>query len=875
MNEMYSYYAFISYKHEDEKWAKWLQKRLENYRLPAALQKLNYPKHLKPIFKDTTDLAPGPLLDSLREKIAASRYLIVICSRNLARESAYVDFEIQTFASFGRMDRIIPFIVDGEPHAQDPQNECFSAFLRSLPVELLAADVTKDGKRLASLKVLAALLQLNADEIINRDARRRKQQYAAFSCAAAVLAITAGMTLSSVLNMTAQANSRQASLYFSQNKYIQAAEAACKSLQIPGHRDELSETAAILRSGVLHEDLRNSNSLFHKEYEIEKYNEDVFLLANSPDADKVAFCDYSRVWIHDTATGELLEVFSYNDDRAAIEEYLGAEIPESFISVGTIGHDETPYEPKKHIEKIEEKESYDVLKFYTAQDRYENLMLIDKASAKWSYTADESLVAVYRGNAYADRPNAICVYSFETDTELPIALPAGMVPKQLRLSPMGKYLFVFASKYSLYVYDVQSGRTVAELCENDENMMSTQVTSILAEDPTQIFFYLPDKIEKYTYADAKPQLKGLFFDTEDIQRVFCYDTQISSDGKKAYIVHEVQDNDYTSFTQYTVFDVQSGAVLWKGIFDTWKEPVCLTPDFSLLLYGASDRIVVYDCNEKAVIFEKDLYSDTVVSVGLNEDGSYGAFATESGRIYGLVKTDNGYETTLIDLVQKEDQFVVSVVTGSDLIFKAGSQMMRYSIASGEKIYSEKYMYQEGSYNITQNHYVDRYSLVKSEKYSNGMFIEHEEVFTEFFFTNYDTAEIYDFGFLWLPCAYSSQTQLFAGFSYTNQMQINSELTMMRLNGMQRETLYTYTPQSTPENVMFDNTGTYVIVLTQKGSEVLDAQSGALLFSLDRTVRIHDGVVYDVSDDLALPAAMPTAKIGTLAEFLARGKEIIK
>lgn len=38
----YKYVAFISYKSEDEKWAKWLQRRIENYRLPATIQrKLN------------------------------------------------------------------------------------------------------------------------------------------------------------------------------------------------------------------------------------------------------------------------------------------------------------------------------------------------------------------------------------------------------------------------------------------------------------------------------------------------------------------------------------------------------------------------------------------------------------------------------------------------------------------------------------------------------------------------------------------------------------------------------------------------------------------------------------------------------------------
>lgn len=32
MKDQYKYWAFISYKREDEKWAKWLQKKLEYYR---------------------------------------------------------------------------------------------------------------------------------------------------------------------------------------------------------------------------------------------------------------------------------------------------------------------------------------------------------------------------------------------------------------------------------------------------------------------------------------------------------------------------------------------------------------------------------------------------------------------------------------------------------------------------------------------------------------------------------------------------------------------------------------------------------------------------------------------------------------------------
>lgn len=96
MNE-YKYYAFISYKSEDVKWAKWLQKKIERYSLPVALQKKNkVPKKLSPIFRDGTDILPRELKKEIREKLEQSRYLIVLCSPRSA-SSEYVGEEIDFF----------------------------------------------------------------------------------------------------------------------------------------------------------------------------------------------------------------------------------------------------------------------------------------------------------------------------------------------------------------------------------------------------------------------------------------------------------------------------------------------------------------------------------------------------------------------------------------------------------------------------------------------------------------------------------------------------------------------------------------------------------------------------------------------------------
>ena len=59
MGQNKEYYAFISYKREDEKWAKWLQYALEYYKFPTNLNgRTDLPKNIRPTCRDVTDLTP-------------------------------------------------------------------------------------------------------------------------------------------------------------------------------------------------------------------------------------------------------------------------------------------------------------------------------------------------------------------------------------------------------------------------------------------------------------------------------------------------------------------------------------------------------------------------------------------------------------------------------------------------------------------------------------------------------------------------------------------------------------------------------------------------------------------------------------------------
>lgn len=159
------YYAFISYSHKDEEWAKWLQHEFEHYHLPTTLNGLTgVPDKFRPIFRDIDELSGGELKPQISYALRASAHLVIICSPNSAK-SLYVDGEIREFIEIGEQEgvnnisNIFPFIVDGIPHSKDePEKECFPKALRDLPSELIAGDVTKHGREQAFVKILAGTL---------------------------------------------------------------------------------------------------------------------------------------------------------------------------------------------------------------------------------------------------------------------------------------------------------------------------------------------------------------------------------------------------------------------------------------------------------------------------------------------------------------------------------------------------------------------------------------------------------------------------------------------------------------------------------------------------------------------------------------------
>ncbi|WP_339743667.1 toll/interleukin-1 receptor domain-containing protein [uncultured Maricaulis sp.] len=207
MSGQAKYRAFISYNHDDSRWAQRIHRALEAYRLPGNLvgTATDYgpvPKRLTPIFRDRDDLpATGDLTASVRAALANSDVLIVVCSP-AAAASRWVNQEIREFRGAHPTGDILAVIIAGDPGAaagNQPGNQsCFPPALLESDAEPVGADFRRggDGFRMGVLKLAAGMLGLRLDQIIQRDLQRRQRRVTAVTMVSLLLAlIMSGLTL--------------------------------------------------------------------------------------------------------------------------------------------------------------------------------------------------------------------------------------------------------------------------------------------------------------------------------------------------------------------------------------------------------------------------------------------------------------------------------------------------------------------------------------------------------------------------------------------------------------------------------------------------------------------------------------------------------
>lgn len=202
MEQDKEYYAFISYKREDEKWAKWLQNKLMHYRFPTNINgQADLPKTIRPIFRDVTDFMPGLLTEKIGAALRNSCWLIVVCSPRSAK-SFWTNKEVQIFIDLERTENIIPFVIEGVPSSGNSDTECYSESLFNITgkQELLAINVNETGRDAAFIKLVARMFGLSFDTLWQRQEKeRRRKRWLGIVCVVLVLLALLGVIVGQFL----------------------------------------------------------------------------------------------------------------------------------------------------------------------------------------------------------------------------------------------------------------------------------------------------------------------------------------------------------------------------------------------------------------------------------------------------------------------------------------------------------------------------------------------------------------------------------------------------------------------------------------------------------------------------------------------------
>lgn len=177
------YKAFISYSHRDMRLANWLHGRLENFRLPEGIDAPGLGSGLRPIFKDRDELpASEDLGAALEEAIVNSDALIVLCSPHAAI-SPWIAKEIDLFKRVNGDARVFPAVVDGDPPYNMP-SPLLVHYEDGTPTDELAEPIAADlrpegdGRKLGVQKLVAGLVGVGLDELVDRQSHQRHRRLA-------------------------------------------------------------------------------------------------------------------------------------------------------------------------------------------------------------------------------------------------------------------------------------------------------------------------------------------------------------------------------------------------------------------------------------------------------------------------------------------------------------------------------------------------------------------------------------------------------------------------------------------------------------------------------------------------------------------------
>lgn len=336
----YQYDAFISYRHlpDDKRVAVRLQQLLERHKITEKGEGAERRRPLR-IFRDRSELpTSGELGEDIRRALEQSRYLIVVCSKQLCA-SRWCMKEIEIFRSIHGMSNfhILPLLIEGEPDESFPEalrrerrtvtDAAGKEVQIEVEVEPLGADVRARSAggmlrrlRREYLRIAAPILGCAYDDLYRRGQRRAFRRAAAVS--AAVLAAAAAVSVYSIY-MLKQIAAQQEGLYRTES--LRLAELAEQKTEAGEYREAMllaqealpddlddperplvEEAVTALRSAVTQQTAAQDSEALVLQARIE-FNVDAWMPARTcADGEKIVATDFNNTYLYDARTGALL-----------------------------------------------------------------------------------------------------------------------------------------------------------------------------------------------------------------------------------------------------------------------------------------------------------------------------------------------------------------------------------------------------------------------------------------------------------------------------------------------------------------------------------------------------------------------------------------
>ena len=313
--------AFISYRHcePDATVAGNIQRQLERYRIPKAIQKATGIKKIDRIFRDKEELPLSSNLgDDIESALRNSDFLIVICSPRLM-ESTWCQREIALFLQDHPIERVLTVLAEGEPQDVVPEilrtdREPLSCDYRMSP---------RKAKEIELPRLAAAIVGCRYDDLRQRQRQYRQRRRTAI--------LSAALAAFACLAVYYYRTSQEIQKNYEQSLKNQSKYLASEALEILDEGDRLTAIGLALEAVPKWEGQRpwvpeaefalgravNAYGSMEAVLAINAFhhNADVVDYFLSPEGDiLVSWDENSRVYVWDTQSFALLRSFTAEAD---------------------------------------------------------------------------------------------------------------------------------------------------------------------------------------------------------------------------------------------------------------------------------------------------------------------------------------------------------------------------------------------------------------------------------------------------------------------------------------------------------------------------------------------------------------------------------